>query len=199
MLSLVLLTVPLGQILVDTEPHTILLIGNFTTGIVLFFSLILLTINFTSKLLQLAYWSHEHINTDVRDLTRRLRVSLALVITLMISTYGLFRAHSLHTEFITIPIKGLSPRFNGTTIVQMSDLHLGAFIGRSRMEKIVAMVNGLHGDMVVVTGDLADSSVKKLWDATTPLKDVISKYGVYYSTGQWMMMICLVLIKYRKS
>ena len=96
---------------------------------------------------------------------------------------GSYYAHTIQIQRVAIPIKGLHPHLNGTTIVQLSDLHLGPFIGRSRMEMIVEKTNKLQGDIVMITGDLVDSYVEYLWEAVKPLEKLKTKYGVYYCTG----------------
>ena len=39
-------------------------------------------------------------------------------------------------------------------------------------------------DIVVLVGDLTDGPVKKLHAAASPLKDIQSKYGSFYVTGE---------------
>ena len=92
--------------------------------------------------------------------------------------------NNLAIEHVTVPIKGLGKQMNGTTIIQVSDIHLGPFNGKSRLNSIVEKVNKLHGDIVVITGDLVDSSVESLKTTVTPLKKLKAKYGVYYITGK---------------
>ena len=86
-------------------------------------------------------------------------------------------------ERVGIPIPGLDPSLNGTTIVHLSDLHLGAFNGRDTLQSVVDKVNGLRGDVVVITGDLVDGSVRSLIGAIPPLAELRSKHGVFYTTG----------------
>ena len=38
-------------------------------------------------------------------------------------------------------------------------------------------------DVVVIDGDLVDGVVSKLKDAVQPLRDIKSKYGIFYVTG----------------
>lgn len=108
---------------------------------------------------------------------------LSLVGALILIIAGSFCVTNLAVERVTVPIKGLSSLYDGTTIVQISDIHLGPFNGKSRLNNIVQKVNGLQGDIVVITGDLVDSSVEALKEAVQPLKELQTKYGVYYITG----------------
>ena len=82
-----------------------------------------------------------------------------------------------------IPVKGLNPRLNGTTLVQMSDLHLGPYSGRSALQRVLSEVNALEADLVVITGDLVDGSVASLRGAVEPLKGIHSRHGVFFCTG----------------
>jgi len=55
---------------------------------------------------------------------------------------------------LTVPVQGLDPAFDGYTIVQLSDLHIGSFSPQSMAMGWVRMANGLDADLVAVTGDL---------------------------------------------
>ena len=123
-------------------------------------------------------------STDKLEL--KIRTLLALVLTLFLTTIGVIGITSLTIERVQVPIKGLPRRLNGTTIVQISDIHLGAFIGKSRLKGIVELVNELEGDIVVITGDLVDSSVASLKETVAPLSTIKSKHGVFYITGTCM-------------
>jgi uncharacterized protein len=72
---------------------------------------------------------------------------------------------------------------SGTTIVQISDLHIGATIGRAFVEDVVRRCNALAPDIVAITGDLVDGSVDSLWDAVSGLGQLKARHGVYFVTG----------------
>lgn len=84
---------------------------------------------------------------------------------------------------VQIPMRGLHSKLNGTTVVQVSDVHLGPFNGKRHLEEIVEKVNTVHPDVVVITGDLADGSFERLKEAASLLKNIQSKHGVFYVTG----------------
>src|SRR5690606_28520974 len=72
---------------------------------------------------------------------------------------------------------------DGTTIVQLTDVHIGPTIGRDFIERMVAMVNDLSPDLVAITGDLVDGSVEALAHHAAPLAALKSKHGTFFVTG----------------
>jgi predicted MPP superfamily phosphohydrolase len=71
--------------------------------------------------------------------------------------------------------------FNGFTIVQLTDLHIGRTLKRDFVEKVIARTNALNPDMVVITGDLFDLPPEKISDDLEPLKTL--EAPVYFVTG----------------
>ena len=84
---------------------------------------------------------------------------------------------------IDVPIGGLPPGLNGFTIAQISDIHVGPTIKRPYLRRIVEAVNRLDADMVAVTGDLVDGSVRDLAEHVAPLAGLASRHGTYFVTG----------------
>jgi predicted MPP superfamily phosphohydrolase len=84
---------------------------------------------------------------------------------------------------IDVPIAGLPAALHGFSIAQISDLHVGPTIKRDYLERIVDAVNGLRADMVAVTGDLVDGSVRDLAPHTEPLSRLASRHGAFFVTG----------------
>ena len=84
---------------------------------------------------------------------------------------------------IDVPIAGLPAALHGFSIAQISDLHVGATIKRDYLERVVDAVNGLGADMVAVTGDLVDGSVRDLSRDTEPLARLTSRHGSFFVTG----------------
>ncbi|MGZ5038021.1 MAG: metallophosphoesterase [Usitatibacter sp.] len=84
---------------------------------------------------------------------------------------------------VDVPLANLPPGLEGFTIAQISDIHVGPTIKRDFVEGIVARVNRLGADMVAITGDLVDGSVKELSHHTQPLASLTSRHGTYVVTG----------------
>jgi predicted MPP superfamily phosphohydrolase len=76
------------------------------------------------------------------------------------------------------------PKLEGSyTLVQISDLHVSATIGRDLVDSLVRSINALTPDLVAITGDLVDGSVKELGPLVEPLAHLRAKEGVFFVTG----------------
>lgn len=84
---------------------------------------------------------------------------------------------------VRIPLAKLPRAMDGLRIATVSDIHLGPLRGRSHTERIVAMINKLDADLVAVVGDLVDGTVAELGEAAEPLRDLRSRYGSFFVTG----------------
>ena len=84
---------------------------------------------------------------------------------------------------VDIPIAGLPAALNGFSIVQISDVHVGATIKNGYVSRIVDAVNALDADMIAVTGDLVDGSVQRLSSHTAPLGRLSARHGTFFVTG----------------
>ena len=82
-----------------------------------------------------------------------------------------------------IYIKNLPEAFENFSIAQISDLHVGPTIKRPYVEDVLEKISHLNPDLIAVTGDLVDGSVKYLKSELQPLKDMIAPYGTFFVTG----------------
>lgn len=84
---------------------------------------------------------------------------------------------------VDIPIADLPAPLHGFSIAQISDIHVGATIKGDYLDGIVDAVNDLGADMIAVTGDLVDGSVKQLSQHTEPLARLTARHGAFFVTG----------------
>ncbi|MET0332708.1 MAG: metallophosphoesterase [Rhizobacter sp.] len=84
---------------------------------------------------------------------------------------------------VEVPIAGLPSALEGFTIAQISDIHVGPTIKGPYLQAIVDRVNQLDADMVAVTGDLVDGSVRELGEHVAPLAHLRSRHGTFFVTG----------------
>jgi predicted MPP superfamily phosphohydrolase len=88
-------------------------------------------------------------------------------------------------DLLTVPVRlrRLDPVFNGFRIALVSDIHLGPLSGRAHTERIVAMINEAEPDLVAIVGDLVDGTVEELGMAAEPLRELSSREGTFFVTG----------------
>ena len=104
----------------------------------------------------------------------------ALVVTL----WGFANARrTARVVRVDVPVAGLPQALDGFTIAQVSDVHVGPTIKRPYVEAIVQAVNRLDVDLVAITGDLVDGSVRDLAGDIAPLAALRSKEGSFFVTG----------------
>jgi uncharacterized protein len=70
-------------------------------------------------------------------------------------------------------------------IAVASDIHLGTIVSRLMLEKIVALINSLDADVVLLPGDVVDEDIGPVikQNLGETLRKIKSKHGVYAVTG----------------
>ena len=72
----------------------------------------------------------------------------------------------------------LPASFNGYRVLQLSDIHIGTYLRNRRfIDKLVALVNDQHADLVVFTGDLVNVSAEEVIPFQHVLKQVSATDG----------------------
>jgi hypothetical protein len=96
---------------------------------------------------------------------------------------------TVQVERVTVGIRHLPPAFEGTTVVQISDLHLGAWMNRERLEDVVRRVNALAPDLIAITGDFVSEVLSHTLDdirgALRGLRAAEGIYGVLGNHDHW--------------
>jgi len=80
-------------------------------------------------------------------------------IVVMTVAWGAWNATRLRTVDLDLRIPRKSGASERLTVVAASDLHLGALVGPSRLEKVVGRINALQPDIVLFAGDIVDETV----------------------------------------
>jgi predicted MPP superfamily phosphohydrolase len=123
------------------------------------------------------------------DVSRRLFLARAGAVAAgatSVSVVGFGMASALGPpDVLRVPVslRRLDPAFNGFRIAVVSDIHLGPLAGRSHTERIVRMINETEPDLVAIVGDLVDGTVEELGPAAEPLRDLVSREGSFFVTG----------------
>lgn len=107
-----------------------------------------------------------------------------LLLALLATILGFINARRVaRVRDVDVPIAGLPAALHGFSIVQLSDIHVGATIQRAYVDAIVARANGLQADLIAVTGDVVDGTVAQLGSHTAPLGGLRARHGVFLVTG----------------
>lgn len=120
------------------------------------------------------------------DKSRRLMLKTILDVTMLILAFS-YMLKGFYNGFKKPAIKKVEIKIKGLTkeldIVQISDVHIGKSLGKEFMDSIVQDINTLDADVVVITGDLVDLHADDIGDKLDSLKDIKSKFGVYFVSG----------------
>jgi uncharacterized protein len=84
---------------------------------------------------------------------------------------------------VAIKINNLPNSFKNFKIAQLSDLHLGQLMDKTRLREVVQITNSIKPDLVAITGDMVDGRVNVLKDDITPLQELKSRFGSYFVVG----------------
>ncbi len=83
---------------------------------------------------------------------------------------------------VSFDVPGLDPRLDGLSILQLTDVHLGTFIGLDHVRAALDKAQGFAPELVVFTGDIADD-FDKLGPALDMAATLQPPLGVYASIG----------------
>ncbi len=109
--------------------------------------------------------------------------SIAFMI-LLIMLYGMtcnvfdFKVRKVEVSFNNLP-----EQFNGYKIVQLSDIHLGSWYSDKPLKHAVDIINDLHPNLIVFTGDLVNFSTDEAYRFENTLKQIKAPNGVYSILG----------------
>ncbi len=108
----------------------------------------------------------------------------ALTVSGTTSVYGMYRALT-PPEITEVPVRlpGLPRALDGFTIVQLSDIHVGAMIQEKFLDVLVSKANGVRPDLIAITGDLVDGSVGQLGRYVARFQNLRAHHGVYFCSG----------------
>ena len=118
-----------------------------------------------------------------RETLSRIVGVAAAAVGLGATGWALREGRQLSIKRIEVALSRLPPELDGTSIVQLTDVHIGPTIGHSFIQRMVTMVNDLSPDVIAITGDLVDGSVEALAEHAAPLADLRAKHGAFFVTG----------------
>jgi uncharacterized protein len=131
---------------------------------------------------------HVNLQDFVPDPSRRTFFRTASMVAGAVPFVGVmygFAAERLRYEVrrIEIPLTNLPSELDGLEIVQISDIHLSAYMNRDSVRRAVDMANDCGADLAVVTGDLITGIHDSLVDCVDEVRQLRAPLGVYGCNG----------------
>lgn len=111
------------------------------------------------------------------------RAAAVAALAVALLAWGLRAARNPLVRRSEVRLARLPRALDGLRVVQLSDVHIGETLDGAFLQRIVEQVNRLEADLVVLTGDLVDGSVRRLGPELAPLGALRARHGVYSVTG----------------
>lgn len=110
-------------------------------------------------------------------------LSILFLLAIAISIYGVWNGQNPRLKNITVKIKNLPWQWQNKKIVFISDIHLGAVNKKIFIESVIQQINGADPEVVLIGGDYFDGSLSEYNSYSDPLKNIKSRYGIYFVNG----------------
>ncbi|MDE5684393.1 MAG: metallophosphoesterase [Muribaculaceae bacterium] len=111
-------------------------------------------------------------------------VALACILFFAMWWGALINRYDIDVNRVEISDSRLPAAFDGLTIAQISDLHIGTYgTDTTFVDKLVATINGLKPDVVVFTGDIVNRHSAELEPFTGTMSRLKAPMGVYSILG----------------
>lgn len=109
---------------------------------------------------------------------------LVAAAALALSAFSMVQALAVpEVRRVDVALRNLPAALEGATLVQLTDLHLSPMLNAHWAQQVVAKVNALSPDLVVITGDVIDGTPAQRAEEIRPLADLRARWGVVTILG----------------
>lgn len=84
---------------------------------------------------------------------------------------------------LRLPVRRDMTNLHGVRIAQVSDTHIGSYMGRARLSEFAEAMNALKADYHVITGDFVDNHIEQLELAQFLLRTLKPKREIFLCMG----------------
>ncbi len=102
---------------------------------------------------------------------------------LLASIYGLLNANRLRVTHLSVNLPNLPAAWQGRTVALVTDLHLGSVRGARFARRVVARLQRLQPEAILISGDLFDGPEANPERLVEPWRKSSAPAGIYYVTG----------------
>jgi uncharacterized protein len=125
---------------------------------------------------------------DGQSWTRREFLGFAAAVapplfTLSLTRIALSQLSRFRLRRFVLTVASLPRELDGLRIAQVSDMHVGRFTSGRVLEKMVATVNALEVDLVLLTGDLINDSLVDLDHGLELVRQMQARFGLFLIEG----------------
>ncbi len=118
-----------------------------------------------------------------REFLRFAGAMLPPVFTFGLTGIAMAQLNSIRIRRFVLPIPKLPEQLDGTTIAQVSDMHVGRFTNGKVLQKMVYMVNEMEADLVLLTGDLINDALADLDTGLELTRALKARFGLAIIEG----------------
>jgi hypothetical protein len=112
-----------------------------------------------------------HVACAVAPVDPRSAAIVGLVAVAVTIVYGIVHVQrGPRVKHVRVPLARLPASADGYKIAHLTDVHIGPMLGAAFAEDVVAKVNALAPDLIVITGDLVDGRLAELAPHIEPLR-----------------------------
>ncbi|MCX8131117.1 MAG: metallophosphoesterase [Clostridia bacterium] len=171
------------QFIPGTVSEILDIIGSYWMAAILYLLLTIAVIDIIRILLKLfkKFPSNFSNNPNIAFLTGILVIFLVAGIL----AYGTWNSRRTHIKHYDIDIAKKADTLKQLHVAMVSDIHLGKVVNKKRLAKMVEGINRLNPDIILIAGDILDSSLEPFANENMgeEFKKLKSKYGVYAALG----------------
>jgi uncharacterized protein len=113
----------------------------------------------------------------------RIAAAIVLIIVGTLLIAGYLGSRQLVVREVEASIPELPAEFDGLSIAQVSDLHVGPHTSRRFLDRVVNTIRGLAPDVIAVTGDLVDDRAEDVDAYASALGKLQAPLGVFMIAG----------------
>ena len=118
-----------------------------------------------------------------REFLRFAGAMLPPVFTFSLTGIAMAQLNNIRVRRFALSIPDLPKELDGTTIAQVSDMHVGRFTNGDVLQKMVRMVNEMRADLVLLTGDLINDALADLDTGLELTRALEARFGLAIIEG----------------